>query len=86
MDTVSCEQVKNQIIQSQTQLEDQVTTIQTAIDNMIGATWKAPGANQYQGEFQQWSTQVKSIVGQLNDLANRLGTEIAQWEQVAQQS
>ena len=84
MDTASCEQVKTQITQTQTQLEEQITSIQSAIDGMVDVTWKAPGANQFQGDFQQWSTQVKSVVSQLNDLSARLASEIAEWEQVAQ--
>ncbi len=84
MDVESCKSAQANIVNIRTQLTEQVNTLGSAVDNMVGATWIAPGATQFQGEFQNWRSAMMQALDQLEQLANRLNAEIAEWEATSQ--
>jgi WXG100 family type VII secretion target len=84
MDVDSVRSTQANIVSVKGQLNDQVNTIGQAVDSMVGSTWSAPGATQFQSEFQNWRTAMLQSLEQLEQLATRLNGEITEWESTAQ--
>jgi uncharacterized protein YukE len=83
MDVDACQGMQRDIIATQTQLSEQVTSLTNLIDNMIGKSWIAQGATQYQGDYQKWIEITKKHVDELKAFGDRLQEEIKRWEEFA---
>jgi WXG100 family type VII secretion target len=64
-------------------LQSELNTLQQRVNGMVGAEWQGNSAQQFQGEFQNWSEQLRNTISQLETIQQRLDREIAEWEQAA---
>jgi uncharacterized protein YukE len=81
-----CRATENNMNSTHDAISDSVKSISNAVEGMVGATWIAPGADTYKNDFQQWVTSMNQALEQLQQLAQRLESEIRQWEETAQTS
>lgn len=84
MDVESVRSTQANIVNVKSQLNDQVTSLASSVDSMIGSSWIAPGANQFQSEFQNWRNAMMQALEQLEQLSNRLAVEANEWEATGQ--
>ncbi len=84
MDVDACRAVQGQIQSVRDQIEQQMNSVRTTVDGMVGSTWIAPGANQFQSQIHDWNTSMTNLLTQLNELSSYLQKEIAEWEATAQ--
>lgn len=84
MDVDSVRSTQANIVNVRSQLNDQVTALAGSVDSMVGSTWIAPGANQFQSEFQNWRSAMLQALDQLEQLSNRLANEANEWEATGQ--
>lgn len=73
----------SQINNSCNMLIDQLNTLNSRINAMVGADWMGNSANQFQGEFQNWASQMQQCISALETLRTRLDSEINEWEVAA---
>ncbi len=85
MDVDTCTSTQSNIMSTKEQLAQQVTTLEQAINGMVGTAWIAPGATIFQSDFQTWRGTMNQLLEQLNTMGTRLQTEIAQWNETAAQ-
>jgi len=64
-------------------LESELNSVNQRVNSLVGSEWIGQSANQFQGEFQEWSSQMRNVISQLEHLRQRLDAEIADWEQAA---
>lgn len=64
-------------------VQAELTTIETRINTLVGSEWESPSATQFQDQFIQWATQLKTTLNTLGELKAKLDQEIIQWEQTA---
>ena len=64
-------------------MRQQLNNLASNVNNLVGTSWVAPSANQFQGEIDAWRQQVESVLSQLSQLKVRLDSEIAEWESSA---
>ena len=83
MDVDSCRSTQSQIQTVHDQIEQQMSSIRTGVDGMVGSTWIAPGATQFQNNIHDWANSVTQLLTNLNDLSSYLQKEIAEWEAAA---
>lgn len=83
MDVESCRSTAAALDTTQGQMEATTTALLSAINNMVGTAWIAPGANQYQASFQQWQTGIANLLENLKAMGTSLEAEIQEWEQVS---
>ncbi len=81
MDTDAVRSVQSNIANVKSQIDDQATQINSMVDNMVGSTWVAQGAEQFKGEFQDWHNVLKQNLEKLQEFADRLTREVAEWEE-----
>lgn len=81
MDTDACYAVKGQILNSKEAINDSMTQINSQVSSMVGSTWIAPGADQFKGEIEQWVSQVRQALENLQTLADRLQREVDGWDE-----
>lgn len=84
MDTDSCRTVQNNISSTKEQLVSQISTLTNAVNGMVGSTWIANSANEFQTTYQEWLTTTNQLLEQLATLGTRLGNEIAEFESIQQ--
>ncbi len=84
MEPESCRAVATQLGTVKAALNEQVTTLQSAVNNTVGSAWIAPSATQFQTTYQEWASAMKSLTEQLTDLQSRLNAEVAEFEAAAQ--
>lgn len=80
MDVPSCRNTQAQIMSTKDQIEQQMNTIRSVVDSMVGSSWIAPGATQYQQNISSWAGSVTQLLSQLSELATYLAGEIDRWE------
>lgn len=64
-------------------LEGELNKSQSSCNTLMGV-WKAPAANQFEGEFQQCAQGLQQMMQMLQDVCQRLDREIQEWEAAAQ--
>ncbi len=82
MDTEACRAVAAGLMATQGQMEASSTALLNAINTLVGTGWVAPGAVQYQANFQQWQAVVANLLQTLKGMGTGLEAEIQEWEQV----
>ena len=80
MDVDACRASQSNLMNTREQLATQVTNLAQAVDGMVGSTWIAPAATEFQTSMHEWRTTMNNLLEQLATLGNRLNTEIADWE------
>ncbi len=83
-DTDAGRSTSTQIRNACNDLNQQMNTLSQRVNSMVGSEWIGNSANQFQGEYQNWSQQLQNCIQQLEGLQQRLDREIADWEQAAQ--
>lgn len=83
MDVESVNGVVNTINSAKETIAQQIQTLNGNVDGMVGSTWIAPSANQFQSTYKEWASMMNNMVEQLETLNNRLKAEIADFEQAA---
>lgn len=83
MNVESCRNLNSNINSTREALNQQVESLAGSVNGLVGADWIAPSAVQFQEAFQQWSTTMRQMFDQLNELNNRLNAEIADFEDAA---
>jgi len=83
MNTDTCRRVQSSLVATREQMGEQGTALAQGISVMVGATWQAPGAQQFGADFQSWQNAVNQMLDQLQGFATALDAEIDEWEQVA---
>ena len=68
-----------------TQIEDLTKQLQAKINDFVGTNWQGNAAVQFQTEFDTWFNKVTVDTGELTSLADKLSTEIQNWEAAAAQ-
>ena len=86
MDVESCSATQSSILNAKSQIEQQIASLKSTIDGMVGSTWIAPGATQFQGDYASWHSTMTQLMEQLNTLGTRLQTEINAWVEQASQA
>lgn len=72
------------IVASKTNIEAELQNLRSRVNSMVGAEWISPAANQFQGEFETWTSQLVQTLQALETLKLRLDQEIVEWETAAQ--
>lgn len=80
MDFDSCRSVQSSISTTKEQIVSEITTLTSAINNMVGTTWIAPSATEFQTTYQEWQNTTNQLLEQLAALGTRLGNEITKME------
>lgn len=83
MDVESVNGVVGTINSTRTSIADQIGSLDSTVDGMVGSTWNAPSATQFQSAYKEWATMMRNMLEQLEALDNRLKAEIADFEQAA---
>lgn len=83
MDVDHCRTTATRLRESKSQIDQSTVDLLAKIDQMVGHTWVAPGADQYRANFQTWNTGVRQLLTELDALSTALATEVDRWEQVA---
>ena len=83
-DTDQGRTTRSQIQTAQGDISQNLQTLRTNVSSLIGSAWIAPAADQFNEQFEQWAGQLQPLLDQLEDLGQRLDTEITQWEDTAQ--
>jgi WXG100 family type VII secretion target len=83
MDVDSCRNVSSTMGSAKDQLGQQVSALDSAINGMVGSSWIAPSATEFQSTYQEWASSMKQIMEQLATLQQRLNAEVADFEQAA---
>lgn len=76
--------VVNTINSAKESITQQVASLDSNVDGMVGATWIAPSATQFQSTYKEWATMMRNMTEQLESLNARLRAEIAEFEAAAQ--
>jgi len=65
------------------EIETLTKQLQTQINDFVGTNWQGNAAVQFQTEFDTWFNKVTAEAGELTALADKLDTEIQNWEAAA---
>ncbi|MEA4907328.1 MAG: WXG100 family type VII secretion target [Chloroflexi bacterium] len=83
MDVDACRSVRSSLDSNRQQLVQEVNAVTSQVRSMVGATWIAPGADNFQNEIEDWSKGMEQYLENLENLAKRLDNEIVEWENAA---
>ncbi len=86
IDVESVTTTNTHLLSTKQAIEQSVNALKTEIEGMVGTTWIAPGATQFQMEFDQWFAACKQLILALDTLRERLNSEIHEWESTAAES
>lgn len=82
-DTDAGRQASQMIGTSCQTLQTELNNLRNRISSMVGGEWQGASAQQFQGEFENWSGQLRNCLSTLEQLQQRLDREIVEWEQTA---
>ncbi len=85
MTVESVQATQQSILTTKDQLNTQVSNLSNAVNNMVGSTWIAPSATQFQQSYQDWVAAMNTKLEELGALGTRLQNEINQWQETASQ-
>lgn len=83
MDVESTRSTQTNIVSTHEQIQSTITSMTSAVQGMVGSTWIGNSATEFLGEFDQWRSTMNQMLENLNILAQRLQSEIAEWEAMA---
>lgn len=83
MNVDSCRNMQNTINSVRDQIAQQVSSLDSSVNGVVGADWIAPSANQFQSAYQEWANTMRQMMEQLATLNQRLAAEISEFEQAA---
>jgi len=75
--------VRGSISRTHDSLSKSADSLNSLVSNTVGKTWIAPGADQFQTEFQEWLTGFQALIKALEQDGQRLNEEVSKWEEVA---
>jgi len=65
------------------QLTSMVQSMTSSVQSLTPGAWMGNSATEFSGVYDQWRSQMTQLLDQLNQLNQRLATEITEWEQMA---
>lgn len=83
MDVDACRQTAANLQTTGGLMEASTSALTNTINSMVGTAWIAPGASEFNANFQQWQTGVQQMLTILKEMSTALETEVQEWEQVA---
>jgi WXG100 family type VII secretion target len=61
----------------------ELTAVTNQVNSTVGQTWQGPSASEFQQSYEQLRSQITQQLDALEQLAQNLQTEIAQWQDTA---
>lgn len=83
MNVPEAQSTSSAIRNSVTQLQAELTTLNSRVTSMVGSEWQSNAATQFGQQFQEWQTQVKTLLDKMEELRGRLDREIAEWQEMS---
>jgi uncharacterized protein YukE len=83
MDVESVRGTQAKILSEKEAMLGQLTSLTGQINNTIGSAWIGNSATEFQTQYEQLRSQISTQFDTLEELANALQNEIAQWEEMA---
>jgi len=83
MDVAECQTIKTAIDTTKSELLDRGNQITSRVQSMVGSTWIAPSATQFNDEIGNWLKALNQNLDMLQSLSDRLNKEISEWENTA---
>jgi WXG100 family type VII secretion target len=83
METDTARSTQNNLVNTHQQLTSMVQSMTSAVNGLQPA-WLGNSASEFYGVYDQWRTQMNSMLEQLQTLSSRLQTEITEWESMSQ--
>ncbi len=83
MDVEVCRGTQQKIIQQQGQMVQVLGQVTNSVNSTVGSAWIGQSATEFQAQYDQLRGSLTTQLETLNQLANRLAQEIAQWEAAA---
>lgn len=71
------------IMNVRSQLESEMQSMSNTVQNTVGSAWIGNSATEFMNEYEQWRSQMTTLLENLNTLASRLQAEITEWENMA---
>lgn len=72
-----------QIEETRNVVSGKIESLHKHIDTTIGSNWIGPSATKFCEEYKHWHTEMQSVLQKLEALADKLNTEIQEWEGMA---
>jgi len=83
METDTARSTQSNMTNTQQQLTSMLQSMTSAVNGLQPA-WMGNSATEFYGVYDQWRTQMNSLLDQLQQLSSRLQTEITEWESMSQ--
>ncbi len=83
MNVELCRNMQNTINSTHEAVVQQLSTLSSSVQSIVGSEWIAPSASQFQSSFEEWSNTMKQMLEQLTTLNQRLAAEINEFEAAA---
>ncbi|MCB2160543.1 WXG100 family type VII secretion target [bacterium] len=83
MDVEQTRVTQQKILETHGNMTQALSDMQGRVNNTVGSAWQGNSAVEFQNEFEQLRSQFTQSLERLNELATRLQSEIAQWEETA---
>lgn len=82
METETARSTQTTISNTQQQLSSMLQSMTSNVNGLQGS-WQGNSANEFFSTYEQWRSQMNSILEQLQTLSTRLQNEIVEWETVS---
>lgn len=83
MDVPQVQTTRSKIQETHDNMTQLLSDVANTVNQTVGGPWVGNSATEFQGEFESLRGQVTTTLEQMQELANRLQSEIAQWEDMA---
>jgi len=83
MNVEAVRSVRGNISRTHDNLRQSADGLRSLMMNTVGKTWIAPGAEQFQTDFQAWLAHFNMLLQALDHDGQRLNEEVNKWEDVA---
>lgn len=84
MDTDQVRATKSKIQEAYGAMTQSMSDTNNLVNSTVGAAWQGGSATEFQSQFESIRSQITPKLEELQELANKLETEIAQWETMSQ--
>jgi len=82
MEVETARSTQNTINSTSQNLSSMLQSMTSSVNGLQPA-WMGNSATEFFGLYDQWRSQMTQVLDQLNQMNQRLGTEINEWEQMA---
>ena len=83
MDTDVARSTQSAITNTKSQLDGLLQSMTSSVTGNLQPSWMGNSATEFYGNYDQWQSQMKNLLEQLQALGSRLQTEISEWEQMS---